>query len=1175
MSQRSFFVVMIFLMLFLAGSAYAENRYYLPQVANGDFGVVSYRTTFILVNNSDAVVDTTLSLTDNSGHPLHVAIGGLGSGSTFNIRLDAGATAMHQTDGTGTGNVGAATVISSFAISVSAIFTLYDPGGRYMTEAGVASSAPAKEFVLPVDSTESFLTGLALFNPGADASITMNLVRSDGSPADQTTMELKSGTHEAFFVAAAGQLFPNFSNFRGTLVVRSPVPVAALVLRQYQKATLLAYTSLPVVPRSAPKVTHNLAHAANGSYGSISFKTSFLINNISSGPANVVLALTKDDGSPLTVTIPGSGPGTGTGSSFSFSLAPDVSVFLQTDGLGAGSSGAATITSDVPLVASGIFTVLNSQGQFQTEAGVGDSPVLAALTLPVDITGTFNTGVAFFNPGDAPITLTLRLLDAGGTIVSTTTRPPLGPKNHLAVFVDQLFPGTSNFRGSLSISARGGIAATTLRQNSTDPDHVSYTTLPAIPGTTKRIISLDPPVLAAPPAPASPTGTPPEKAIAFADLLASGDKDQRLAAWLGIYDALGVPVIGQDGKQMGSTGDDPVGPRYWQVWYASGLDLPRRGTPMSDAGRLIAAGLPGADAAAFGPMFLDDLRTDSQSTDPQVLLMSRFVRERVLRGASHVDIMDPAVTSDLAVIDAPTVQLLSWIMLRGGLFQAASEPGTSGASMNQRFQKQSKLLAQQPHLQLGPQFNCSDLPGAGSDGAYWANWLINKVGGGFELPGMKDPFPSLMERVFGKALAGTSADRAERITGIAGKALGWANIFTSSLNFYLQLVAMQINPGMDPYPLERTKGTYYPGNNGALLLQLYSDSNKIPNGDELESCLASFVWNALGVSFSFPPQAPIVGAEVKVQGGMGFPDLVMFNIDGEKGRAQNQRKDTDGKGFVEFKIFGAPQKQEIPQNAPPVEKEFSVVIEAQPEEAGLNSMANIFFGGLGIMTGGAAFLSTTIDMLKTFTYDVGEYNFPITDWGQGYRVDKRGFFGTICPGLHQPFTVTLEAIVGIVEIKGKMTFTPSNIGSGTWTFSGTGDGTTSVSATGSYTIKVTTTHSEIVIAPGHIWTFCGPDYGCISGGDAAEWTIPLIPFTCPQQGDSGSAGVSPPQFKLPAELAHLMGAAALSAPNEKRELQEGQAASFCHPPPGHAPLSAVPSTSDKTQHAYPVASARH
>lgn len=288
---------------------------------------------------------------------------------------------------------------------------------------------------------------------------------------------LLSHNHVARFISGSGQLFPAVSNFQGTLLVQCSAPIAALVLRQ--NTTPLSFTSLPAVSTSSAKRTLDLAQVANGSYGGGSYKTSFLIFNISASATNVILTLTDDNGNPLSVTI----PGRGTNSSFSFpNLAPGASLFLQTDGTGNVATGAATITSTVPIGASAVFTVLNSQGAFQTETGVGDSPVLLSLTLPVDITGKFDTGVAFFAAGGSSSNLTFRLLDPAGASFGSSVTRSLPSNGHLAVFVSQIFSATSGFKGSLAVTASSGVAALTLRQNSAP---LSYTTLPVVSGTSK------------------------------------------------------------------------------------------------------------------------------------------------------------------------------------------------------------------------------------------------------------------------------------------------------------------------------------------------------------------------------------------------------------------------------------------------------------------------------------------------------------------------------------------------------------------------------------------------------------------------------------------------------------------------------------------------------------------
>jgi hypothetical protein len=467
--------VVLFATAFLVSGAYAQNTYELPQVANGTFSGGSERTTFLLFNNTSTAATGSLDLTDNNGNPLTLTITGQGTSSSFPIDLPAGASVMLQTDGQGPVVVGAATVTSTVSIGVSAIFSIYDSQGNYVTETGVGSSVPSTNFVLPVDTTGFYNTGLALFNSsGGPVTVTMNLLDTAGQQAASTLVlpPLGAGSHLAEFIAGASQFFPSMTNFQGTLVVQCSAPIAAMVLRQYQNASTLTYTSLPIVPTSSTKTALNLAQVANGGGD----QTSFLIFNISAAPANVTLSLIQNDGSPLSVTIPGQG----TNSTFNFpDLAPGASLFLQTDGAPATTqSGAAAITSNVPIGAAGIFTVRNA-GVFQTETGVGDSPVLTSFTLPVDIAGNFDTALALFYPnGSAGASVTFRLLDSSGAQVGTDVTKDMSAQPHLALFVDQIFPDI-DFQGTLAVTSTTGVSAMTLLYNSSP---LSYTTLPAVSG---------------------------------------------------------------------------------------------------------------------------------------------------------------------------------------------------------------------------------------------------------------------------------------------------------------------------------------------------------------------------------------------------------------------------------------------------------------------------------------------------------------------------------------------------------------------------------------------------------------------------------------------------------------------------------------------------------------------
>lgn len=105
--------------------------------------------------------------------------------------------------------------------------------------------------------------------------------------------------------------------------------------------------------------------------------------------------------------------------------------------------------------------------------------------IPIDITGNFDTGIAFFNPEVGRVTLTMRLRDRSGVTVSAASML-LDGKNHKAQFVSQLFTGVTDFRGSLWVSATGEVAALTLRQNLVP---LSFTTLPVAPGPSALTVS--------------------------------------------------------------------------------------------------------------------------------------------------------------------------------------------------------------------------------------------------------------------------------------------------------------------------------------------------------------------------------------------------------------------------------------------------------------------------------------------------------------------------------------------------------------------------------------------------------------------------------------------------------------------------------------------------------------
>jgi hypothetical protein len=264
-------------------------------------------------------------------------------------------------------------------------------------------------------------------------------------------------------------------DFKGTLSIFGTPAVAALALRQTQVP--LGYSSLPALDQRNRSRAANLAQVANGSFGPGYFRTSFLLFNNWVTPAAASLSLSKDDGSELLLTLANGQ----SGGRFEVQIPANGSRFMSSDGSGALTAGSASIASDVPLGAAAIFSIFDTQGRLQTEAGVGNSPLLTDFTLPVEIDENLDTGIAFFNPGSSSASIGVRLLDASGRVVKTTSLL-LVAGGHIARFVTQLLPGTSNFRGTLAVNASSGVAALALRQRASP---LSYTTLPVAEGSAK------------------------------------------------------------------------------------------------------------------------------------------------------------------------------------------------------------------------------------------------------------------------------------------------------------------------------------------------------------------------------------------------------------------------------------------------------------------------------------------------------------------------------------------------------------------------------------------------------------------------------------------------------------------------------------------------------------------
>jgi hypothetical protein len=113
--------------------------------------------------------------------------------------------------------------------------------------------------------------------------------------------------------------------------------------------------------------------------------------------------------------------------------------------------------------ASGVATFQQSIGNIlSTAAGVLSSPTVNSATIPVynDLAQNRFVGFAIANPNASPVTIRLTTVREDGTIADAATTPaqlnPLAGNNQLAIFLHEIIPARTTFRGSMVLQATGG-----------------------------------------------------------------------------------------------------------------------------------------------------------------------------------------------------------------------------------------------------------------------------------------------------------------------------------------------------------------------------------------------------------------------------------------------------------------------------------------------------------------------------------------------------------------------------------------------------------------------------------------------------------------------------------------------------------------------------------------------
>jgi hypothetical protein len=166
-----------------------------------------------------------------------------------------------------------------------------------------------------------------------------------------------------------------------------------------------------------------------------------------------------------------------------FQIAGGQTEVLISTAAGAYAGGFGTVTSNVPISGTAVFSLYNTSGQLLGEAGVPSAAAVPAQSIFVDTNAGYAVGVAFANPNATAANIKLSLLDTQGQVQITTTQfngqaLTLGAGNHSAAFTSQFFPSFATpLAGTMQITtdASTPLAAIALRFNG-----AVFTTLPPV-----------------------------------------------------------------------------------------------------------------------------------------------------------------------------------------------------------------------------------------------------------------------------------------------------------------------------------------------------------------------------------------------------------------------------------------------------------------------------------------------------------------------------------------------------------------------------------------------------------------------------------------------------------------------------------------------------------------------
>ena len=485
------------------------------------------------------------------------------------------------------------------------------------------------------------------------------------------------------------------------------------------------------------------------------------------------------------------------------------------------------------------------------------------------------------------------------------------------------------------------------------------------------------------------------------------------AAWLTAYDLAGIPVKNNAGKPVGSTGDDPFGPRFSDLWMFAD-SAGNLGLPLTEALALTispSAPLPVEQVAEAASVFVDDVRSMLRSDSERSRTLGAFLVAKIRPRSGAPSLSDRRFDPSTATVDIATMNFLNWWVNRSVVESAipalaeqlreATATPLAAPSVGQRgfgvlhLPRTQSVLPPSEGTNCGAVFNAD----AGNNNA-WST-LIQKLIGGQGISGLEDPplagilvwiakyvdAPTAQQKadyakLYGEAKIPDSLVSSNWKAKVEGAAavMEKIGVITAVVSLLLQVNAMrgEIVPpspqGLEP--MVRGHNFY------DVTFHLFVEASALPDGNNRAMCALNLVSTALGVSIALPAAGPLSGVEVLLEEGLGFgrnfvskDNLIFFS----EPKYRSMKTEDDGTIRPRFQTADA-KPGGFPSGSVKLQKEVSVYLSAQPEETTYMSIAAIFIDGLTFMNP-LSWVSGAVDILKTSHFDLGEFRMPYTDFG--------------------------------------------------------------------------------------------------------------------------------------------------------------------------------------------------